>query len=109
MIFDVNRMNDLIINLAGWIPAIILPIATISQLTKIVQEKTSAGVSLITWFLFGIANIGLYLFTEKYLALQSLIGLLGTAILDFAILGVALLYKTDDLPAKLDVGTEQKI
>ena len=95
-------MNDILTNIAGWIPAIILPIATISQLAKIVQEKTAQGVSLITWFLFGIANIGLYLFTEKYFALQSLIGLLGTAVLDFAILGVALAYKSKK-PVKADL------
>ncbi len=93
-------MNDIFTNIAGWIPAIILPIATISQLTKIVQEKTAEGVSLITWFLFGVANIGLYLFTEKYLALQSLVGLLGTAVLDFVILGVAFFYKRKELLAK---------
>ena len=86
-------MNDTLTNVAGWIPAIILPIATITQLAKIIQDKNAEGVSLITWFLFGVANIGLYLFTEKYFALQSLVGLLGTAILDFAILGVALFYK----------------
>lgn len=89
-------MNDILTNIAGWIPAIILPLATISQLAKIIQEKTAEGVSLITWFLFGIANIGLYLFTEKYLALQSLVGLLGTAILDFAILAVALAYRNKE-------------
>ena len=93
-------MNDIFTNIAGWIPAIILPIATISQLTKIVQEKNAEGVSLITWFLFGVANIGLYLFTEKYLALQSLVGLLGTAVLDFVILGVAFFYKRKELLAK---------
>lgn len=93
-------MNDIFTNIAGWIPAIILPIATISQLTKILQEKTAEGVSLITWFLFGVANIGLYLFTEKYLALQSLVGLLGTAVLDFVILGVALFYKRKELVVK---------
>ncbi|MDJ0898084.1 MAG: hypothetical protein QNJ55_04680 [Xenococcus sp. MO_188.B8] len=93
-------MNDIFTNIAGWIAAIILPIATISQLTKILQEKTAEGVSLITWFLFGVANIGLYLFTEKYLALQSLVGLLGTAVLDFVILGVALFYKRKELVVK---------
>ena len=94
-------MNDILTNIAGWIPAIILPIATISQLVKILQEKTAEGVSLITWFLFGIANIGLYLFTEKYFALQSLVGLLGTAVLDFAILGVGLAYKSKE-PVQAD-------
>ena len=89
-------MNDTLTNIAGWIPAIILPIATISQLLKIVQEKNAKGISLFTWFLFGVANIGLYLFTEKYFALQSLVGLLGTAILDFTILGVALFYQRQE-------------
>ncbi len=86
-------MNDILTDIAGWIPAIILPVATISQLAKIVQEKNAEGVSLITWFLFGVANIGLYLFTEKYFALQSVVGLLGTAILDFVIVAIALVYQ----------------
>lgn len=107
-------MNNLLINVAGWIPALILPIATISQLAKIVQEKNAAGVSLITWFLFGVANIGLYLFTEKYLAIQSLVGLLGTAVLDFAIFLVALSYRRQELekvglPNTINVEVEQEI
>ena len=83
-------MQDSVTNVAGWIPAIILPIATLSQLIKVATVKSTAGVSLISWLLFGIANIGLYLFTEKYWAIQSLLGLLGTALLDFAIVGLIL-------------------
>ena len=86
-------MSDFVTNLAGWIPAIILPAATISQLLKIVQSQSAEGVSLITWFLFGVANIGLYIFTEKYFALQSLIGLLGTAIMDFVIVAMIIVLK----------------
>ncbi|MEL6439730.1 MAG: hypothetical protein AAFQ80_10800 [Cyanobacteria bacterium J06621_8] len=78
-------MSDLITNLAGWIPAIVLPAATISQLLKITRSQSAEGVSLVTWLLFGIANVGLYIFTEKYFELQALIGLLGTAIMDFVI------------------------
>ena len=78
-------MSEIITNLAGWIPAVILPTATISQLIKIARSNSVEGVSLMTWLLFGIANIGLYIFTEKYFALQALIGLLGTAIMDFTI------------------------
>ena len=33
----------------------------------------------------GIANLGLYLYTEKYTQPQALIGLLFTAVIDFAI------------------------
>ncbi len=85
-------MKEVLTNLAGWMPAIILPLATITQLTKIVREKSAKGVSVVTWVMFGVANVGLYVFTEKYWALQSLIGLLGTAILDFTIVGFILFY-----------------
>ena len=78
-------MKELIPYLAGWLPAVILPLAAMIQLVKIVKEKNVEGVSAISWFLFGIANIGLYIFTEKYFAIQSLTGLLGTALINFAI------------------------
>ncbi|MEM9266447.1 MAG: hypothetical protein AAGA46_13055 [Cyanobacteria bacterium P01_F01_bin.13] len=98
--------HTLITNLAGWIPAVILPTATISQLLKIVRSKSAEGVSLSTWLLFGIANVGLYIFTEKYFTLQALIGLLGTAIMDFIIVAMIVLvrgnkdFKAEDI--KLD-------
>ncbi|MEM1308398.1 MAG: hypothetical protein AAGF98_02665 [Cyanobacteria bacterium P01_H01_bin.153] len=79
--------------MAGWIPAIILPTATVSQLVKIVRSRSAEGVSLATWLLFGIANVGLYIFTEKYLAIQSLVGLLGTAMMDFIIVALILFIK----------------
>lgn len=77
------------IELAGWIPAIILPSATSIQLIKIIREKTADGVSLLSWSLFGLANIGLYFYAEKYFSIQSIIGQLGTALLDFIIVGLA--------------------
>jgi uncharacterized protein with PQ loop repeat len=87
-----RAMKEVLTDLAGWMPAIILPLATITQLLKIIREQSAKGVSLVTWVMFGVANVGLYLFTEKYWALQSLIGLLGTAILDFTIVGFVLFY-----------------
>lgn len=103
---DVENARSIITNLAGWIPAIILPTATISQLVKIIRSKSVEGVSLSTWLLFGIANVGLYIFTEKYFTLQALLGLLGTAIMDFIIVAMIVLiqgnkeFKTEDI--KLD-------
>jgi uncharacterized protein with PQ loop repeat len=87
-----RSMKEVLTDLAGWMPAVILPLATITQLLKIIREQSAKGVSLVTWVMFGVANVGLYLFTEKYWALQSLIGLLGTAILDFTIVGFVLFY-----------------
>jgi uncharacterized protein with PQ loop repeat len=81
--------SNSLVALAGWIPAIIFPSATSIQLIKIVREKTAEGVSVLSWILFGFANMSLYVYAEKYFALQSIIGLLGTAILDFIIVGLA--------------------
>lgn len=86
-------MNEQFINFLGWIPAIILPAATLSQLIKIIKEQSGKGVSILTWSLFALANLSLYIYTEKYLSIQSLIGLLGTAILDLIIIGFALKYR----------------
>lgn len=86
-------MNEQFINFLGWIPAIILPAATLSQLIKIIKEQSGKGVSILTWSLFALANLSLYIYTEKYLSIQSLIGLLGTAILDLIVIGFALKYR----------------
>lgn len=77
------------ISLSGWLPAVIIPAATLIQLADIVKRRSAAGVSGLTWFLFGIANIGLYVYTEKYGSIQSIVGLLGPAMLDFAIATLA--------------------
>lgn len=62
------------IEIAGWIPAIIFPSATAVQLFKIVRKKTAEGASPLTWTLFGIANICLYIYTEKNFSLQTITG-----------------------------------
>ena len=53
--------------------------------TAIVSGRSRGDIE--PWF-GGIANLGLYIFTEKYLALQTLLGLLGTAVLNFVIVGM---------------------
>ena len=84
---------DFLVELAGWIPAIIFPSATAIQLARILRKKTAEGVSVLTWTLFGFANIGLFFYAEKYFSLQSIIGLLGTAVLDFVIVGLTLSFR----------------
>ncbi|MEM9214210.1 MAG: hypothetical protein AAGD25_07665 [Cyanobacteria bacterium P01_F01_bin.150] len=83
-------MNTTLIDLCGWLPAIIIPLATIIQLSAIFRNRSTAGISAITWFLFGIANVGLYIYTEKYGDIQAIAGLLGSALLDFIITGLAI-------------------
>ena len=83
-------MNPDVVNIAGWLPAIIFPAATLIQLIAILRSKRIEGVSPLAWTLFGIANIAVYIYTEKYLALQTIIGFLGTAALDFIIAAMAI-------------------
>jgi uncharacterized protein with PQ loop repeat len=83
----------LLTQIAGWLPAIILPIAALIQLLKIIKNKHAQGVSSISWALFAIANIGAYAFTEKYFAIQSIFAFLLTAIINFAIAIFARIYK----------------
>ena len=83
-------MNPHVINIAGWLPAVIFPAATLIQLIAILRNNSVRGVSPMTWTLFGIANIAVYIYTEKYLAPQTIIGFLGTALLDFAIAAMAI-------------------
>ncbi len=78
-------MNPYIIEISGWLPAIIFPAATLIQLLAILRSRSTHGVSWFTWTLFGVANISVYVYTEKYLAVQTIVGFLGTALLDFVI------------------------
>ena len=77
----------MLFEILGWVPAVIFPSATVVQLASVLRAPRVEGVSMTTWPLFGLANICLYLFTEKYLAPQMLIGVLGTAVFDFASVG----------------------
>lgn len=83
-------MHPILIDLCGWLPAVIIPLATIIQLSAILRNRSTTGVSALTWFLFGVANVGLYVYTEKYSDIQSIVGLLGSALLDFVITGLAI-------------------
>jgi len=76
-------------SIAGFVPAIILPTATFLQLLKILRVKSAHGVSIMTWLLFGFANLGLFIYIEKYFEIPSL-SLLLTAILNFLIIVVSL-------------------
>lgn len=95
-------MKSILIDLCGWLPAIIIPLATIIQLKAILQNRSTAGISAITWFLFGVANVGLYIYTEKYQDIQAIAGLLGSALLDFVITGLVITQYGKDNPEQPD-------
>jgi hypothetical protein len=84
-----HRLSPAWIRRAGWVPAVIFPGATALQLAAILRSGSAAGVDALTWFLFGIANLCLYFYSEKYKQPQAILGFLVTAALDFAIVGLA--------------------
>ena len=86
-------MSDVITDIAGWVPAIVFPVATAAQAFRIAVKRDADGISVIAWFLFGLANIGLYVYTEKYHSIQSIVGLLLTAGIDFVIVGQCIFYR----------------
>ena len=45
---------------------------------------------MATWLLFGFANIGIYIYAERYTEWQAILGMLLTAVLDFVIVGLVL-------------------
>jgi hypothetical protein len=76
--------------LAGILPAIIYPAATLLQTLRIVRERSTLAVSKTTWLLFGVANIALYIYTERYTEWQAIVSLLFSAVLDLAIVALSL-------------------
>lgn len=44
--------------LAAWLPAVILPVATLDQLLLVLRSPHTDGVSWVSWALFGVANLG---------------------------------------------------
>ncbi|MEO2015755.1 MAG: hypothetical protein ABGZ53_15435 [Fuerstiella sp.] len=83
-------MHPTVVEVSGYIPAVVIPVATGMQLVSLLRSGKTAGVNWMSWLLFGVANIGLYIYTEKYTSIQSITGLLGSAVLDFAIVAVVL-------------------
>ncbi len=78
--------------LAGFLPAIVFPTATLVQLARMVRAHSAVGVSVTTWLLFGFANLGIYFYAERYAEWQAIVGMLVTAGLDFVIVALALFH-----------------
>ena len=76
--------------IAGVLPAVVFPLATLVQLGRILRDRSAVGVSLTTWILFGFANLGMYVYAERYTEWQAILGTLFTAAVDFAIVALVL-------------------
>jgi uncharacterized protein with PQ loop repeat len=77
----------------GWVPAVVFPTACGMQLLTILHRRSADGVSVPAWSLFAIANLCLFLYTEKYGEIESILGALGTAALNVCIVVAALRYR----------------
>lgn len=84
------RTNMTFSQIAGILPAIVFPVATLAQLVRMLRARSSEGVCVSVWALFGFANLGIYAYAERYTEWQAIVGMLLTALLDFIIVGVAL-------------------
>lgn len=82
-----------IIEFVGYIPALIFPTATMIQVLYLLKNKSSNGVSPSTWGAFAIGNLSLYFYTEKYDAIQSILGQLVTAFIQVYIVFLVFKYR----------------
>jgi len=85
--------SELVIQIAGVIPAIIFPVASLIQLYVILSRRSAEGVSALTWFCCGFANICLYIYTQKYGEWPAIITFLGSSFLNFSVCILALYYR----------------
>ena len=88
-----------LLQLAGIIPAIIFPAASLSQLVAIARRRSAEGVSVTTWVLVAIANISLFIYTEKYADIVNIVALLGAAVLNICVAGLAVFYQRKTSPS----------
>ena len=78
-------MGESFIDTVGIIPAIVFPGAALIQLLALLKSGRAGGVSVVTWWLFAVANVCLYIYTQKYFELVSILAFLGTAALNIAV------------------------
>lgn len=90
MVTELMTLATKVSDHAGWIPAVILPTAAILQIVKIVMTRSTAGVSVWAWGLFGVANLGVYFYSEKMMQPQAILAFLLTAVLNFVIVGMVI-------------------
>ena len=82
-----------IIDLIGFIPAVIFPAATLLQVIHLLKVKNSEGVSALSWAAFAIGNISVYIYIEKYSEIQAIATFLGTFILQVYLVILVIKYR----------------
>lgn len=78
-------MLESIVTAAGVIPSIVFPGAALVQLIALLRRNHAGSVSVASWWMFAVANLCLYVYTEKYLEVAAILTFLGTAALNVAV------------------------
>ena len=79
---------------AGWLPAVILPLAAVDQLMQALAAENLQGVSLSAWALFLIANLGSLVFAPaepRVARIQVWIAFGLTSCIEVALIGLILM------------------
>lgn len=93
---NLDLMPDWLFTVLGWVPAIIFPAASGLQLLAILHRRSAQGVSIPAWGLFAVANLCLFVYTEKYDEVESIVGALGTSLLNICIVIAALRFRAPE-------------
>jgi fatty acid desaturase len=79
-----------ILSMVGWVPTVIFPAATVVKLFAIARRGRADGATALTWSLFAVANVCLYLTIGEWTRPQVVISTLGTAVLQVVVVALAL-------------------
>ena len=84
-----------ILDAVGWVPAVIFPMASLMQLGALLRRGRAEGVSAVTWGMFALANVCLYLTIGEWARPQVIATTLGSALVQAIIVGVVLRLRAD--------------
>jgi fatty acid desaturase len=79
----------------GWVPAVVFPVASVLQLMTLLRRGKADGVSVLTWSLFAVANVCLYLTVAEWTRPQVIVTTLGTAAVQVVVVMTALRLRAD--------------
>ena len=86
----------------GWVPAVVFPAASVLQLMTLLRRGKADGVSVLTWTLFAVANVCLYLTVAEWTRPQVIATTLGTAAVQVVVVMTALRLRADKAAPRPD-------
>jgi hypothetical protein len=77
----------------GVVPAIIFPVASLVQLVALIRSRSGRGISVLTWSLFILANLCLFMYMENRGELQAIATTMLTAVIQTVIVALAIKWR----------------